>query len=153
MTNTQCQAGKQRPFACHPYRLTLPQLLLGAVEVEVDVETLHKLCDRILVCVRLLQEGNKKHYSGTEWIFGGRMNKNFLLILMDHTCWMTFTKSLSTCLRFRTSLLVMTAVVRYRKMCGHIVWMAFRYLRKKKTQKAAHSGIIISCHYNRSGSH
>lgn len=40
---------------CAPaYRLTLPQLLLRAVEVEVDVQALHKLRDGVLVCVRLL---------------------------------------------------------------------------------------------------
>lgn len=42
-----------------PYRLTLPQLLLGAVEVEVHVETLHELRDRVLVRVRLLQNGEQ----------------------------------------------------------------------------------------------
>lgn len=39
------------------HRLTLPQLLLGTVEVKVDIETLHKLCDGVLVGVGLLWEG------------------------------------------------------------------------------------------------
>lgn len=67
---------------------------------------------------------------------------------------MTLTKSLRTCRRFLTSLLVMTAVVRYRSMCGHMVWMAFRYLnnntndhwkwsQKKKYRKKINEVVII----------
>lgn len=52
-----------------------------------------------------------------------------LVIQWSFTCWITLTRSLRTCLRFLTSLLVMTAVVRYRRMCGHMVCIAFRYLR------------------------
>lgn len=39
------------------HRFTLPQFLLSAVEVEVDVQALHKLCDRIFVSVGLLKSG------------------------------------------------------------------------------------------------
>lgn len=50
------------------------------------------------------------------------------------TCWITLTRSFSTCLRLRTSLFVMTAVVKYLRICGHIVWIALRYLERKKPQ-------------------
>ena len=39
------------------HRLTLPELLLGAVKVKVHVEALHKLGDGVLVGVRLLEGG------------------------------------------------------------------------------------------------
>ena len=45
---------------------------------------------------------------------------------------MTFTRSLST---VRLRLLVMTAVVRYLKMWGHVVWIALRYLNTKNKQE------------------
>lgn len=41
------------------YRLTLPQLLLGTIKVKVNIETLYKLCDWVLICVRLLWEERK----------------------------------------------------------------------------------------------
>lgn len=41
------------------------------------------------------------------------------------TCWITLTRSLRTVLR--RVLLVMTAVVRYLSICGHMVCMAFKY--------------------------
>lgn len=50
------------------------------------------------------------------------------------TCWITLTRSFSTCLRLRTSLFVITAVVRYLRICGHIVWIALRYLERKNTR-------------------
>lgn len=39
------------------HRLTLPQLLLGTIKVKVNIETLHKLCDGVLVGVGLLWGG------------------------------------------------------------------------------------------------
>lgn len=56
-----------------------------------------------------------------------------LLEISVLTCWITLTRSFSTCLRFRTSLFVMTAVVRYRRIWGHIVWIALRYLKKNQS--------------------
>lgn len=42
------------------HRFTLPQFLLSAVKVEVDVQALHKLGDRIFVSVGLLKSGRTK---------------------------------------------------------------------------------------------
>ncbi len=42
------------------------------------------------------------------------------------TCWITFTKSFSIVRRF--CLLIITAVVKYRRIWGHMVSIAFRYL-------------------------
>lgn len=42
------------------HRFTLPQFLLSAVKVEVDVQALHKLGDRIFVSVGLLKSGKTK---------------------------------------------------------------------------------------------
>lgn len=111
------------------YRLTLPQLLLGTIKVKVNIETFYKLCDWVLICVRLLWGKKKNHYSCAAHLLTLGCNRS---ILSTVTCWMTLTKSLRTCLRFLTSLLVMTAVVRYRRICGHMVWMAFRYLNKNR---------------------
>ena len=47
------------------YLLTLHQFLLGHVEVKLDVETLHKLSDRISVGIRFLQP-----WSHVKIIFG-----------------------------------------------------------------------------------
>jgi hypothetical protein len=52
------------------------------------------------------------------------------------TCWITFTKSLRA---LRLDRVMMTAVARYRKMCGHMVWIAFRYLQ---TQNMSNSKIM-----------
>lgn len=46
------------------HRLALPQLLLGAVEVKVHVQTLHELCDWVLVGVRLLGRSERKGGGG-----------------------------------------------------------------------------------------
>lgn len=53
MTNAHCHAGKAGSCA---HRFTLPQLLLGAVEVKVDIETLHELGDWVFIRVRLLRQ-------------------------------------------------------------------------------------------------
>lgn len=50
---------------------------------------------------------------------------------MYDSCWITFTRSLRT---VRRRLLVMTAVVKYLRMCGHVVWIALRYLWKNAWQ-------------------
>lgn len=42
------------------HRFTLPQFLLGAVKVEVDVQALHKLSDGVFVSVGLLKSGRTK---------------------------------------------------------------------------------------------
>lgn len=135
----------------HPYRLALPQLLLGAVKVKIHIETLHKLCDWVFICVRLLWEWERKHHSNkslTKSLSHIRLKKkNLSKTFIDLTCWMTFTKSLSTCLRFRTSLLVMTAVVRYLRICGHIVWMAFRYLKNTEATQVIVSLVAITTNF------
>ena len=43
---------------------------------------------------------------------------------------MTLTKSFSTVF---LRLLMITAVVKYRKMCGHTVWIVFKYLEMTKS--------------------
>lgn len=80
MTNAHCQAGKVKEEL--PYRLTLPQLLLGAVEVEVHVETLHELRDRVLVRVRLLQA----HRAVLVKSFSHVRGRIVLLTIADLTC-------------------------------------------------------------------
>lgn len=45
----------------HENHLTLSQLLLGTIEVKLDVETHDKLCDGIFVGVGFLKKRNKKH--------------------------------------------------------------------------------------------
>jgi len=45
------------------------------------------------------------------------------------TCWITFTKSLRA---LRLDRVMMTAVARYRRMWGHMVWIAFRYLQTQR---------------------
>lgn len=139
LTHQVCRE-KKKSLERVAYRLTLPQLLLGTIKVKVNIETLDKLGDGVLICVRLLQKKKKKHYSCAAHFINIRLQKNCILSAV--TCWMTLTKSLRTCLRFLTSLLVMTAVVRYRKMCGHMVWMAFRYLNNNRNA-------IICCHLSK----
>ena len=151
MTNAQCQAGKQRTFKMPSLPTHTPSASSGRCQSRSwRRDTPQTRWSGPCMCTTPTGEWEKPLFTG--WLYP--WGKNFPATLNDLTCWMTFTKSLSTCLRFRTSLLVMTAVVRYRRMCGHIVWMAFRYLGKKKQNtKAAHSGIIISCHHNRFGSY
>lgn len=45
------------------YRLALPQLLLGTIKVKVNIKTLYKLCDWVLICVRLLWRKKKTFHA------------------------------------------------------------------------------------------
>ncbi len=40
------------------------------------------------------------------------------------SCWMTLIRSFNA---FRRPGVIMTATAKYRRMCGHIVWMVFKY--------------------------
>lgn len=60
------------------------------------------------------------------------------------TCWMTLTRSFITVRRLL--LFVMTAVVKYLRMWGQVVWIAFRYLWEPVKRKLSTISIeLCSC--------
>jgi hypothetical protein len=91
---------------------------LGGVKIEIHIQMFDKFCNRVTIGIWFLCTILNIFLWNTSILYQ---------ILLALTCWMTFTKSFNIVRRF--CLLIITAVVKYRRIWGHMVSIAFRYLK------------------------